>query len=361
MCEFAAVAQRHRDGLVALAAAGAPGVLLWPLSPWQRSNLTRSPPCRPAVWRMHRTTLDEAAGRRDHRGHRVGAAHSGARSPRTRLNLRSTHDPRSSINVPAPPSCGRLRFRGHRRPRHVHRIGAGASRRRIRTTVRQWLAQARSLSGEAAADRADLAAAAARDAIRGLQRRRHHAQRRLLRALSQRRHRRPRSTATRTSSRSAATPPASRSSSRWPTCSTQFKPVETRRRQPVLGQQPRPSSTRASPAASSRNGAMGNARWVGVPLKDVLARRRDQEHGQAGHLRRPRHCALRRRRFRQGARHRPRDGRRGDDRLPDERRRPADAQRLSGSPGGAGLLRHLLGQAPVGDRGHRPASSTASG
>ena len=46
-------------------------------------------------------------------------------------------------------------------------------------------------------------------------------------------------------------------------------------------------------------------------------------------------------------------GRRSDARLADERRRPADAQRLSGAADRARLLRHLLGQAPERDHGAR--------
>ena len=36
------------------------------------------------------------------------------------------------------------------------------------------------------------------------------------------------------------------------------------------------------------NGAMGNARWTGVPLKAVLDKAGVQKRRQAGHVRRPR-------------------------------------------------------------------------
>ena len=45
-------------------------------------------------------------------------------------------------------------------------------------------------------------------------------------------------------------------------------------------------SIRASPAARSGNGAMGNARWRGVPLKAVLDKAGVQARRKAGHLER---------------------------------------------------------------------------
>ena len=100
------------------------------------------------------------------------------------------------------------------------------------------------------------------------------------------------------------------------------------------------------------NGAMGNARWRGVPLKTVLDMAGVQAGRKAGHLQRNGqtghgHDAG----FRQGARYRPCARRRGDAGLWHERRGFAVSQRLSAAPGRARLLRHLLGQAP--QRNHR--------
>ena len=102
------------------------------------------------------------------------------------------------------------------------------------------------------------------------------------------------------------------------------------------------------------NGAMGNARWRGVPLKAVLDKAGVQQGAQAGHLQRPGRAGQRQDAgFRQGARHRPRARRRGDAGLWHERRGPAVAQRLSAAARRARLLRHLLGQAPQRDHRHR--------
>ena len=102
------------------------------------------------------------------------------------------------------------------------------------------------------------------------------------------------------------------------------------------------------------NGAMGNARWIGVPLKAVLDRagvegRRAQVTFNGLDDRDRRQDA----RLRQGARHRPGARRRGHAGLCHERRGPALPQRLSAPPRRAGLLRHLLGEASQRDHGHR--------
>jgi DMSO/TMAO reductase YedYZ molybdopterin-dependent catalytic subunit len=81
------------------------------------------------------------------------------------------------------------------------------------------------------------------------------------------------------------------------------------------------------------NGAMGNARWRGVPLKTVL----EMAGVQAG----AKQVVF--------SRHR----RRSDAGLWHERRRFAVSQRIPAAPGCARLLRHLLGQAPQRDHRRR--------
>ena len=100
------------------------------------------------------------------------------------------------------------------------------------------------------------------------------------------------------------------------------------------------------------NGAMGNARWTGVPLKEVLDKAGVRRRGQvAFNGLDDRRCGDAR--FRQGARCRSCARRRGHAGMADERRGPADAQRLSAAPGRARLLRHLLGQALSRNPGDR--------
>ena len=124
-----------------------------------------------------------------------------------------------------------------------------------------------------------------------------------------------------------------------------------RRRQPVLGQQPRllRAARPRRPVRQRRDGqralegraAQGGARPGGregrrqADLLLGLRRAGDRQDAEV----------------RQGARHRPCARRRGDDRLPDERRRPAGAERLPGPHDRAGLVRHLLDEAP--QRDHR--------
>ena len=96
----------------------------------------------------------------------------------------------------------------------------------------------------------------------------------------------------------------------------------------------------------SGNGAMGNARWKGVRLKDVLAKaglKAGARQVTFNGLDKPVLEATPG--FRQGVGCRSRDGRRRHAGLRDERRAVADAQRLSPPADRAGLLRHLLGQA----------------
>ena len=102
------------------------------------------------------------------------------------------------------------------------------------------------------------------------------------------------------------------------------------------------------------NGAMGNARWKGVPLKAVLDRAGVQKdakqvtfNGLDGADRRQDAG------FREGARHRPGARRRGHAGLCHERPGPALPQRLPAPPRRAGLLRHLLGEASQRDHGDR--------
>ena len=120
--------------------------------------------------------------------------------------------------------------------------------------------------------------------------------------------------------------------------------------------------SRASAGGQLGNGAMGNARWRGVPLKAVLDKagvqagaRQVSFDGMDGPVIRQ-DAGLR-----QGARSRPRPRRRSDAGLWHERRGSAVAQRLSAAAGGARLLRHLLGQASQRDHGGRRRLSTASG
>ena len=64
---------------------------------------------------------------------------------------------------------------------------------------------------------------------------------------------------------------ASPSSSRWRSCAAQFKPVELVAVNQCSGNSRGLFAPRVTGGQLS-NGAMGNAKWVGVPLKDVLAR-----------------------------------------------------------------------------------------
>ena len=125
----------------------------------------------------------------------------------------------------------------------------------------------------------------------------------------------------------------------------------TRRRQSMLGQQPRifRSARRRRSIGQRRDGQCALARRA---AEDRARHGRRAAGRQAGHLQRhgrtgDGHDAG----FRQGARYRPRPRRRGDAGLRHERRGPAVSQRLSAAPGRARLLRHLLGQAP--QRNHR--------
>ena len=104
------------------------------------------------------------------------------------------------------------------------------------------------------------------------------------------------------------------------------------------------------------NGAMGNAQWTGVRLRDVL----DRAGVKAGAV------AVRfngldepvvdgRAGLHEVARHRPCPRRRGDDRLRDERRAAAAAERLSAAPDRARLVLDLLGQDAERHRGARRA------
>ena len=128
-----------------------------------------------------------------------------------------------------------------------------------------------------------------------------------------------------------------------------------RRRQPVLGQRPRPlpAARQRRPAVERRDGqraldrraAAGGAEKAGVKAGAVQVSfdglDRPPVAGGAG--------------LRQGARHRSRARRRRHARLADERRGPAAPQRLSAAPGRARLLRHLLGEARLRHPGPRQA------
>ena len=76
---------------------------------------------------------------------------------------------------------------------------------------------------------------------------------------------------TSTSSRSAATRSASRFELTMAELRTQFKPVEIVAVNQCSGNSRGLFSPRVT-GGQLANGAMGNARWLGVPLKDVLAR-----------------------------------------------------------------------------------------
>ena len=205
------------------------------------------------------------------------------------------------------------------------------------------------VSAEAADDRPDQPAAAARDAVRGVQRGRDHAERRVLRALSPRQH-----------PARASIPTSSRLEIKGKVDKPLKLSLADLKRMPAVeivavNQCSGNSRGFFEPRVAGGqlgNGAMGNARWKGVPLKAVL----DQAGVQAGAkqvvfggMDGP--VSRQDARVRQGARHRPCARRRGDARLCDERRRSAGAERLSAAPGRAGLLRHLLGEAS--QRDHR--------
>jgi DMSO/TMAO reductase YedYZ molybdopterin-dependent catalytic subunit len=104
------------------------------------------------------------------------------------------------------------------------------------------------------------------------------------------------------------------------------------------------------------NGAMGNARWLGVPLKALLDRAGVQQGARQvtfNGLDTPPADSIPD--FIKGARHRPCPRWRGHGRLGHERGRPALPQRLSAAPHRAGLLWHLLGQASPRDQCRRCA------
>ena len=233
-----------------------------------------------------------------------------------------------------------------------HLRSAQRPRRDGHAAVRQRRAAAGEVSAEAADDRADQPAAAARDAVLGLQRRRHHAERRVLRALPSRRHPARRSIPTPSGWRSRARS-TSRSSCRWP-------------------------SSRRMPAVEivAVNQCSGNSRGFFEPrvAGGQLGQRRD---GQ---------CALEGVPLQGGARQGGRAGRRQAgrrstastaavlDKTPDfvkaldiDHARDGevmlayamngeDLPLLNGFPlrlDRAGLLRHLLGEAPQRDHRHR--------
>ena len=142
---------------------------------------------------------------------------------------------------------------------------------------------------------------------------------------------------------------------------TQFKPVETRRRQPVLRQQPRlvHAARDRRPAGQRRDGQRALGRRA---AEGRAGARRGQEHAPG----RSPSTASTWRLIGGGDFVKALDV---DHAMDGEvmlayQMNGADMPMLNGYPvqaRRAGLLRHLLGQAPVGDRGHRPACSTASG
>ena len=166
------------------------------------------------------------------------------------------------------------------------RIRAGHDRR---PADRQRQAQPGRLSRKAAADRADLAAAAARNAVRGLQRGPDHAERCLLRPLSQRRHpdldRRRQARHQDRRQRGGQALPADAGRAAHP-----VQADRVRGRQPVLGQQPRPLlAARDRRAAGQRRDGQ---RALGRRAAEGRAgARRAEEHRAAGHLQRARHRA----------------------------------------------------------------------
>ena len=186
---------------------------------------------------------------------------------------------RFDVNQPSrsiPPSIARRRvgFRNNCRLGIVQQTCRRPASGDIRAAFRQRRPQARRLSREAAADRSHVAPAAARDAVRGLQRRPDHAQRRLLRALSQRgdsdlgRRRQARDQDRRQRRGQAGRHHHGRSEDA-------VQAGRDHGRQPVLGNSRALFMPRVT-GGQLGNGAMGNARWVGVPLKDVLRQGRDR-------------------------------------------------------------------------------------
>ena len=118
------------------------------------------------------------------------------------------------------------------------------------------------------------------------------------------------------------------------------------------------------PGGQWGNGAMGNARWTGVPLRDLLRRAGVRDGAidvtfagldRSGYADRVR--------FRQVAARGPGDRprRRHPGGLRDERQAAAAAQRLPGAAGGARLVRHLLGQGAAAKSPSCRTASTASG
>ena len=114
-------------------------------------------------------------------------------------------------------------------------------------------------------------------------------------------------------------------------------------------------SSRMSPGVQWGYGAMGNARWRGVRLKDVLAKAGAHEGGDRSRVRRRRRAAARQDAgFRQEPAAVEGDGREHPHRLRDERPAAAALQRLPGAHHRARLDRHLLDEAAHLDpRGHQ--------
>ena len=111
------------------------------------------------------------------------------------------------------------------------------------------------------------------------------------------------------------------------------------------------------PGGQWSNGAMGNARWKGVRLKDVL--------DAAGVLPGAVQVGLhgldvpplpKTPRFEKSLEIESCPGRRGDDRLRDERRSAPHAERIPHSSRRSGVVRHVLGQISLVDNGARTAA-----
>ena len=134
---------------------------------------------------------------------------------------------------------------------------------------------------------------------------------------------------------------------------TQFKPVEVIAVNQCSGNSRGLFSPRVT-GGQLANGAMGNARWLGVPLKDVLARAELKNSCASGHFRRARYRAS----IGGGDFVKALDVNHAMDGevMLAYQMNGTDIPMLNGYPGQVArsrLLRHLLGQASVGHPGHR--------
>ena len=195
---------------------------------------------------------------------------------------------KAASRSPEVPARGRVDWR-RRAPRHDRTACTGGGH--LHAADRQRRAPAGTVPAKAPADRPDQPATAARDAVGGLQRRRRHAERRLLRPLSPRRHS--------DRHRSGNLPDHRQRQGEFaavavPRRSAKIRRDRVLRRQPVLRQQPRlfRSPRRRRPARQRRDGQRKVARRA---AEDRAREGRHAGGREAGKVRRTRRSACFRR------------------------------------------------------------------